>query len=180
MKKDYSDLKKGLINELKSANQHLKNIINLKRSTFVEKAGNDKTKAKLYGDVWNRLHALPGNTMAKVNAAWYVVKAYHMQADGVPVSLKKKLKEGDVAVTCFIFKPKGLKIEGIQRKEALWGSLKNAKGEEMYFVKKSLWTENEVLTALLEWASAGFPDVTTINSACCPVKEAGNDAKKAA
>lgn len=179
MKKCYSNLKKGLISDLRSANVHLKNVLNMKKNVFVAK-GATKEEEKLYGEVWAKLHALPGNTMAKVNCAFAVVKAYHMQADGVPVSLKKKLKEGDVAVTCFIFKPKGLKIEGIQRKEALWGSLKNAKGEEMYFVKKSLWTENEVLTALLEWASAGFPDVTTINSACCPVKEAGSDAKKAA
>lgn len=180
MKKIYSNLKKGLTEDLKSANKHLKVLLDMKRNTFIEKAGNDKEKAKLYGEVYSRLHGIAGNVMARVNAAWYVVKAYHMQADGTPVCLKKKIKEGDEVIKCFIFKPKGIKIEGIQRKEALWGSLKNAKGENMYFVRKKLWTENEVLSALLEWASAGFPDVSSINSACCPVKEAGEDAKKAA
>lgn len=179
MKKCYSNLKKGLVEEMKSANKHLKSLLEIKKADFVAKAAT-KEEQTLYAEVWAKLHALPGNTMAKVNCAFAVVKAYHMQADGVPVSLKKNVREGDEMIKCFIFKPKGIKIEGIQRKEALWGSLKNAKGENMYFVRKKLWTENEILTALLEWASAGFPDVSGINKACCPVKEAGDDAKKAA
>lgn len=179
MKKCYQNLKKGLIADLKSANIHIKNLLNMKKADFVAK-GATKEEQQLYGEVWAKLHALPGNTMAKVNCAFAVVKAYWMQADGTPVCLKKRLKEEDEQLSVFIFKPKGLKIDGIQCWEAPRNFLKNKKGEDLFFVRKKLWTENEVLTALLEWASAGFPDVSGINKACCPVKEAGNDAKKAA